>query len=89
MKSTREKGESESLSFFTSFAVDTILKGIQKDLSDFDAHFDTWFSEKTLHEEHAVERALGELKEKGHTYKAKETSGLTARALEMIKIGLL
>ena len=60
--------EAESLSFFTTFAVDHILKGIQKDLRDFDAHFDTWFSEKTLHEENAVERALGELKKKGHTY---------------------
>jgi arginyl-tRNA synthetase len=60
--------EAESLFFITSFAVDHILKGIQKDLRDFDAHFDTWFSEKTLHEENAVERALGELKKKGHTY---------------------
>ena len=60
--------EAESLPFFTSFAVGHILKGIQKDLSDFGAHFDTWFSEKTLHEENAVERALGELKNKGHTY---------------------
>ena len=66
----QEKGESESLPFFISYAVDSILKGIQKDLSDFDAHFDTWFSEKTLHQEHAVERALGQLKEKGHTYES-------------------
>jgi arginyl-tRNA synthetase len=63
-------GESESLPFFISYAVDSILKGIQKDLRDFDAHFDTWFSEKTLHEGHAVERALGQLKEKGHTYES-------------------
>jgi len=60
--------EAEALSHCTAFAVDHILRGIQKDLSDFDAHFDTWFSEKTLHEENAVERALGALKEKGHTY---------------------
>ncbi len=66
----QDQGESESLPFFISYAVDSILKGIQKDLRDFDAHFDTWFSEKTLHEGHAVERALGELKEKGHTYES-------------------
>jgi arginyl-tRNA synthetase len=66
----QEKGEPESLPFFISYAVDSILKGIQKDLSDFGAHFDTWFSEKTLHEEHAVERALGELKENSHTYES-------------------
>ncbi|MDX1779284.1 MAG: arginine--tRNA ligase, partial [Thermodesulfobacteriota bacterium] len=67
-ESYQEKGESDSLPFFTSFAVASILKGIQKDLSDFETHFDTWFSEKTLHQEHAVEKALVELKEKGHTY---------------------
>jgi arginyl-tRNA synthetase len=60
--------EAEALSHCTAFAVDHILRGIQKDLRDFGAHFDTWFSEKTLHEDNAVERALGELKEKGHTY---------------------
>jgi arginyl-tRNA synthetase len=67
-ESYQVKGESDSLPIFTSFAVASILKGIQKDLSDFESHFDTWFSEKTLHQEHAVEKALGELKEKGHTY---------------------
>ncbi len=67
-ESYQEKGESDSLPFFTTFAVAFILKGIQKDLSDFETHFDTWFSEKTLHQEHAVEKALGELKVKGHTY---------------------
>ena len=66
----QNQGEAESLPFFTSFAVTSILKGIQKDLSDFEAHFDTWFSEKTLHQEHAVEKALGKLKEKGHTYES-------------------
>jgi arginyl-tRNA synthetase len=60
--------ESESVPFFTSFAVDNILKGIQKDLEDFGAHFDNWFSEKTLHKEKAVEKAINELKEKGHTF---------------------
>ena len=60
--------EDESLSYCTAFAVDHILQGIQTDLGDFGARFDTWFSEKTLHEENAVERALGALKEKGQTY---------------------
>ncbi|NOQ87056.1 MAG: arginine--tRNA ligase [Deltaproteobacteria bacterium] len=60
--------ESESLPFFTSFAVDSILRGIQKDLKDFGIHFDTWFSEKTLHKEKTVDRAIEELKRKDYTY---------------------
>ena len=61
-------GESESLPFFTSFAIDSILKGIQKDLKDFGIHFDTWFSEKTLHKEKTVDRAIEELKRNDYTY---------------------
>ncbi len=61
-------GESETLPFFTSFAIDSILKGIQKDLEDFAIHFDTWFSEKTLHKEKTVDRAIEELKQKDYTY---------------------
>lgn len=63
------KPESESLPFFTSFAVDYILKGIQKDLEDFGAYFDMWFSEKTLYEEKIVDRAIDELKKKDYIYK--------------------
>ena len=61
-------GESETLPFFTSFTIDSILKGIQKDLEDFGIHFDTWFSEKTLHKEKTVDRAIEELKQKDYTY---------------------
>jgi len=60
--------ESESLPFFTSFAVDHILKEIQEDLKDFGSHFDSWFSEKTLYKEKTVDRAIEELKEKGYIY---------------------
>lgn len=58
--------ESESLPFFTSFAVDSILKGIQKDLEDFGACFDHWFSEKTLFKEKTIDKAIDTLKAKGY-----------------------
>ena len=62
--------EAESIPFFTSFAVDHILKGIQKDLGDFDATFDNWFSEKTLHDEKAVEKAIDKLKGNDYLYQS-------------------
>lgn len=58
--------ESESLPFFTSFAVDSILKGIQKDLEDFGACFDHWFSEKTLFKGKTIDKAIDTLKAKGY-----------------------
>ena len=64
----KNTGESETFPFFTAFAIDSILRGIQKDLKDFGIHFDTWFSEKTLHKEKTVDRAIEELKRKDYTY---------------------
>lgn len=61
-------GEALSIPFFTSFAVDSILMGIQKDLEDFGVHFNSWFSEKTLYQEKTVDRAIDELKKKGYIY---------------------
>jgi arginyl-tRNA synthetase len=61
-------GEGESLPFFTSFAIDSILEGIKKDLSDFGSRFDRWFSEKTLFKEKTVDKAIEELKKKGCIY---------------------
>ena len=66
-ESHQKKGESESLHFFTAFAVDSILKGIKKDLEDFGNSFDRWFSEQTLFQENTVERAMEALTEKGYT----------------------
>ena len=41
----------------------------QKDVLDnFGTHFDTWFSERSLHENGALERALVTLKSQGHVY---------------------
>lgn len=61
-------GEALSIPFFTSFAVDSILMGIQKDLEDFGVHFNSWFSEKTLYQEKTVDRAIDKLKKKGYIY---------------------
>ena len=67
-KHYEKTSESESLSFFTTFAVDYVLKGIQKDLEDFGANFDNWFSEKALYKEKTVDRAIDTLKKKGYIY---------------------
>lgn len=44
------------------------LKVIQKDLEDFDVHFDTWFKESALHQKNALEELFKELKKKGYVY---------------------
>jgi len=62
------KPEKECLPFFRKFTKDNILEGIEKDLSEFRVNFDNWFSEQSLYEDNAIERAIEWLKGKGHIY---------------------
>ncbi|QPM68837.1 arginine--tRNA ligase [Atribacter laminatus] len=71
----KEKGDTllslsneEKTGIFKSYAVSKILQSIQKDLSDFQVYFDVWFSEKTLYQNHEVEKALNQLIKQGFTY---------------------
>ncbi|WP_037607763.1 arginine--tRNA ligase [Streptacidiphilus rugosus] len=41
---------------------------IQRSMAEFGAHFDVWFSEKSLHDSGAVEKAVERLREQGHVF---------------------
>ncbi|OAG28737.1 arginine--tRNA ligase [Thermodesulfatator autotrophicus] len=60
--------EEEAINLAKEFAVKEILDGIKKDLEDFGVTYDVWFSEKILHEETYIEKALSFLREKGLLY---------------------
>jgi arginyl-tRNA synthetase len=62
------KPEEECIPFFRRFAKDNILKGIEKDLSEFRVNFDNWFSEESLYDDKSVEKAVDWLKGQGHIY---------------------
>ena len=62
------KPEEECLPFFRKFAKDNILKGIQKDLTEFRVNFDNWFNEQSLYDDSSVEKAIEWLEGKGHIY---------------------
>ena len=62
------KPEEECLPFFRKFAKDNILKGIQKDLTEFRVNFDNWFTEQSLYDDSSVEKVIEWLKGKGHIY---------------------
>lgn len=42
----------------------------QLQLDRFETHFDVWFSERTLYDEHRVEHGIDKLKAQGHLYEA-------------------
>jgi len=62
------KPEEECIPFFRKFAKDNILKGIEKDLSEFRVTFDNWFSEQSLYEDQSIEKAVDWLDGEGHVY---------------------
>jgi arginyl-tRNA synthetase len=47
-----------------------VVARLRDDLGRIGVHFDTWFSERTLHERGAVSEVLRELGARGHTYEA-------------------
>ena len=48
--------------------LDAILHNIRQDLKEFGVVYDEWFSERSLTESGAVERAIARLEQSGHTY---------------------
>jgi arginyl-tRNA synthetase len=62
------KSDEEILPFFRKFSSDAILAGIEKDLSDFRVVYDRWFSEQTLFQDHAVDKAVDWLRERDFVY---------------------
>jgi arginyl-tRNA synthetase len=63
-----EKEEAEARSFFTDYAVDSILSGIKEDLNAFGVVFNSYFSEKELYKDDGVAKLLAELQEKEFVY---------------------
>ncbi|MBQ7457342.1 MAG: arginine--tRNA ligase [Desulfovibrio sp.] len=60
--------EAEAIDRCYQYAMQQIMDGIQKDLADFGVHHDTYFSEKSLVQSHAVDQAFAALDAAGKTY---------------------
>jgi arginyl-tRNA synthetase len=60
--------EDEQLRIFRGEGLDLMTAQIKQSLEDFGTRFDVWFSERSLHDSGAVERAIDRLREQGHVY---------------------
>jgi arginyl-tRNA synthetase len=58
----------EVLAEFTDYAAGKILAGIRDDLDTFGVTYDTWFSERSLHDEDAIGRTIAALEAAGYVY---------------------
>ncbi|MCW2696131.1 MAG: argS [Modestobacter sp.] len=62
--------EAEQQERFRVLGVDLMFAEIKRTLADFGVVFDVYFSERTLHETGALEKAIARLREQGHVYEA-------------------
>jgi arginyl-tRNA synthetase len=60
--------EEEQIAVFAEKGVAAMVADIRATLEAFGAHFDTFFSERSLHESGALEKALATLREQGHVF---------------------
>ena len=58
----------ETTRLFRDFSEQGMIAQQRADLEAFGVHFDTWFSEATLHADGSVARAIAALTERGYTY---------------------
>ncbi len=62
------KPEDEQKKVFTAVGLRLMVAEIQRSMEEFGAHFDVWFSEKSLHDSGAVEKAIERLRAQGHVF---------------------
>ena len=60
--------EDEQIPVFADKGVAAMVADIRSTLEGFGVHFDTFFSERSLHESGALEKALATLREQGHVF---------------------
>ncbi|WP_040338324.1 arginine--tRNA ligase [Candidatus Blastococcus massiliensis] len=65
-----ERPEAEQQERFRVRGVELMFAEIKRTLADFGVVFDVYFSERTLHESGALEKAIARLRENGHVYEA-------------------
>jgi arginyl-tRNA synthetase len=65
-----DRPDDEQLEVFRARGVDLMWEEIRGSLAGFGVVFDVYFSERTLHETGALDKAIARLREQGHVYEA-------------------
>lgn len=68
IKRSKELLSPENYKKVFNLALETILADIRQDLSEFNVEYNEWFSERSLLENGAVDRAIATLQQNGHLY---------------------
>ncbi|MBI4336138.1 MAG: arginine--tRNA ligase [Candidatus Omnitrophica bacterium] len=79
-KSELVKGSDTRKEIFLKFSCEWIMDTIRKDLADFGASFDSWYSQAKLTKSGRIEKEIKALKDNGHIYDSEGASWLKATA---------
>lgn len=64
----KDQTEEERIKTFRKLGLDYEMKKLKQDLTDFNIHFDNWFSETSLYETNKISAVLDKMTELGYTY---------------------
>lgn len=64
----KDLSEDERIKTFRQLGVDYEMEKLRTDLSDFNTHFDSWFSETSLYEKGEIKKVLDKMTNLGYTY---------------------
>ncbi|MCE4957767.1 arginine--tRNA ligase [Macrococcoides caseolyticum] len=60
--------KSERIKAFRKLGLDYEMDKLKKDLTEFNVHFDNWFSETSLYENKEIDKALEKMRENGYLF---------------------
>ncbi|MGK0554745.1 arginine--tRNA ligase [Macrococcus capreoli] len=60
--------QSERIKAFRKLGLDYEMDKLKKDLTEFNVHFDNWFSETSLYENKEIDKALEKMRENGYLF---------------------
>ena len=72
----KDLAEEERIKTFRQLGVNYEMEKLRKDLSDFNTHFDNWFSETSLYEKGEIKAVLNKMTELGYTYEQDDATWL-------------
>ncbi|MGV2876410.1 arginine--tRNA ligase [Macrococcus capreoli] len=64
----KEVEQSERIKAFRKLGLDYEMDKLKKDLTEFNVHFDNWFSETSLYENKEIDKALEKMRENGYLF---------------------
>ncbi|WZE72883.1 arginine--tRNA ligase [Macrococcus sp. CCM 2573] len=60
--------EAERIKAFRKLGLDYEMEKLKKDLTEFNVHFDNWFSETSLYENKEIDKALEQMRQRGYIF---------------------